>query len=382
MRFEFATATRIVFGPGTLAEAGRLVGEWGRRAIVVTGRNPVRAQRLLEILAAAGIATEIVTTDHEPSIDDVARGSASARAFRADAVIGFGGGSAIDAAKAVAGLLTNDGAPLDYLEVVGQGRPLTRPAAPWMAIPTTAGTGAEVTRNAVLAVPGRGVKASLRSPHLLARVALVDPELTLDLPPALTAGTGLDALTHAIEALHAMQAEPIADALALHAIRLIGTHLRVVMKSPADIVSRGQMLIASTMAGMAFDNAQVGLVHAIAHTIGARHHVHHGTANAIALPHVMRFNADVAAEPYRAAGSALGIDTHGLDEIAAVEKIATAVSALIAEVGLPMRYRDVGVKESDLELLAELTLSDGAIVYNPKPVTEAAEVMTVLRAAF
>jgi len=242
MKFEFATATRIVFGPGTLAEAGKLAGEWGRRAVVVTGRNPARAQRLLECLAAAGIATGIVTIDHEPSTDDVARGVALARALGADSVIGFGGGSAIDAAKAIAGLLANEGAPLDYLEVVGQGRSLARPAAPWMAIPTTAGTGAEVTRNAVLAVAGRGVKASLRSPHLLARVALVDPELTLDLPPALTAGTGLDALTQLIEAYVCNRANPLTDAICAAGIPRATHSLPAAWRDGHDLAahSRGQ----------------------------------------------------------------------------------------------------------------------------------------------
>jgi len=290
MRFEFATAARIVFGPGTLAEAGQLAGEWGRRVTVVTGRNPARAQRLLDNLAAAGLATEIVAIDHEPSIDDVARGVASARAFGADAVIGFGGGSAIDAAKAIAGLLTNDGVALDYLEVVGQGRPLARPAAPWMAIPTTAGTGAEVTRNAVLAVPGRGVKASLRSPHLLARVALVDPELTLDLPPALTASTGLDALTQLLEAYVCNRANPMTDAICAAGIPRAARALPLVCRDGHELTARTDLALASLWSGLALANAGLGAVHGFAAPIGGLFPAPHGAVCAALLAPVMAAN--------------------------------------------------------------------------------------------
>jgi len=290
MKFEFATAARIVFGPGTLAEAGQLAGEWGRRATVVTGRNPARAQPLLAYLAAAGIATEVVTIGHEPSTDDVARGVASARAFRADSVIGFGGGSAIDAAKAIAGLLTNDGSPLDYLEVVGQGRPLSRPAAPWMAIPTTAGTGAEVTRNAVLSVPGRGVKASLRSPHLLARVALVDPELTLDLSPALTASTGLDALTQLLEAYVCNRANPMTDAVCAAGIPRAAQALPVACRDGHDLAARTDLALASLWSGLALANAGLGAVHGFAAPVGGLYPAPHGAVCAALLAPVMAAN--------------------------------------------------------------------------------------------
>ncbi|HOG94201.1 MAG TPA: iron-containing alcohol dehydrogenase, partial [Opitutaceae bacterium] len=213
MRFEFATATQIVFGAGTRAEVGKLVRPWGQRALIVTGQSTARAEPLRETLRAAGVTAECFPVAGEPAVADIQRGVARAREFGAEMLLGFGGGGAIDAAKAIAGLLTNPGDPLDYLEVVGAGKPLTCPALPWMAIPTTAGTGAEVTRNAVLSVPERNVKVSLRSPHLLARIALVDPELTLDLPPSLTASTGFDALTQLLEAYVCSRTNPMTDAL-------------------------------------------------------------------------------------------------------------------------------------------------------------------------
>ncbi len=177
MRFEFATAAHIVFGPGRLAEAGDLARGLGRRALVVTGGSRRHAERLTGLLRVAGVSSEVFACAGEPAVDTVLAGLDQAKKMVADCVVGLGGGSAIDAAKAIAGLLGNPGDPFDYLEIIGNGRPLPARATPWMAIPTTAGTGAEVTRNAVLSVPQRGLKVSLRSPQLFARVALVDPEL-------------------------------------------------------------------------------------------------------------------------------------------------------------------------------------------------------------
>ena len=213
MRFEFATAAQVVFGAGTLTEAGKLAQPWGRRALLVTGRTPRRAERLQRLLTEAGIEAKVFSVDGEPTLATVNAAVFAAREAGAEMVIGFGGGSAIDTAKAAAGLLANPGNLLDYLEVIGRGQPLPHPALPWMAIPTTAGTGAEVTRNAVLGVPERGVKVSWRSPHLLARVALVDPELTLELPPAATAASGMDALAQLLEAYVCNRANPMTDAL-------------------------------------------------------------------------------------------------------------------------------------------------------------------------
>ena len=201
MNFEFATATRIVFGAGRLREAGALAGEFGARALVVTGRDTKRAEPLLKMLHDSGVGTTTFPVAGEPELLTVEQGTALAKTGRCELVIGFGGGSVLDAAKAIAAMLANGGELLDYVEIIGRGRALTKPSAPFIAIPTTAGTGSEVTRNAVLASPEHKLKVSLRSPLMLAKVALVDPELTYDLPPALTASTGLDALTQLIEPL-------------------------------------------------------------------------------------------------------------------------------------------------------------------------------------
>jgi alcohol dehydrogenase class IV len=205
-------------------------------------------------------------------------------------VIGFGGGSAIDAAKATAGLLANPGDLLDYLEVVGRGQPLARPAAPWMAIPTTAGTGAEVTRNAVLGVPERGVKVSWRSPHLLARVALVDPELTLDLPPAATAASGMDALTQLLEAYVSNRANPMTDALCAEGLPRAARALPAVWSNPGDLAARTELALASLWSGMALANAGLGAVHGLAAPIGGLFPAPHGAVCAVLLAPVMAAN--------------------------------------------------------------------------------------------
>jgi len=190
MKFEFATAARIVFGAGSVNDAGAIAKEFGRRALVVTGRDARRAERILAGLKSGGVGSTTFSVAGEPELETVERGTKLAQAEHCDLVIGFGGGSVLDAAKAIAAMLTNGGGLLDYIEIIGRGRPLAKLSAPFIAIPTTAGTGAEVTRNAVLASPEHKLKVSLRSPLMLARVAVIDPELTYDLPPALTASTG------------------------------------------------------------------------------------------------------------------------------------------------------------------------------------------------
>jgi alcohol dehydrogenase class IV len=291
MRFEFATAARIVFGPGTLAESGPLVREFGRQVLIVTGRNPNRAAPLLEHLHGAGLATTVFAVASEPTTDDAARGTAQARAAGCDVVIGFGGGAALDAAKAIAILATHDGDVLEHLEVVGRARPFQRPGLPCIAIPTTAGTGSEVTRNAVLASPAHRVKASLRSPHMLPRLALVDSALTRDLPPALTAATGLDALTQLIEPYTSGRAQPLTDALCVEGIRRAARSLRRAFDDGRDAAAREDMAFASLSGGLALANAGLGAVHGFAAPLGGMFPAPHGAVCAALLPHVMAANA-------------------------------------------------------------------------------------------
>jgi alcohol dehydrogenase class IV len=290
MKFEFATATRIVFGAGTVNDAGAIAREFGRRALVVTGRDSQRAKRILAGLKSSGVGAVTFSVGGEPELETVERGTTLARMEHCELVIGFGGGSALDAAKAIAAMLTNEGGLLDYVEIIGRGRPLTKPSAPFIAIPTTAGTGTEVTRNAVLASPEHKLKVSLRSPLMLARVAVVDPELTYDLPPALTASTGLDALTQLIEPFVCNRANPMTDGLCVEGLRRAARSLRVAFSKGQDKDAREDMAAASLFGGLALANAGLGAVHGFAGPIGGSFSAPHGAICAALLPHVMAMN--------------------------------------------------------------------------------------------
>jgi len=290
MQFEFATATRILFGEGRVREVAPAAKRWGRCALLVTGRTPERSSRLLADLAAAGVAASTFVAEGEPTIDLVRRGVAFARQEKCDLVVAFGGGSAIDAGKALAGLLTNPGDLMDYLEVVGRGKPLECPAAPFITVPTTAGTGAEVTRNAVLGVPERRVKVSLRSPWLLPRLAVVDPELTLGLPPAATARTGLDALTQLIEAYVSLRSNPLTDGFCVEGIERAARSLRRAFHEGHDPAARRDMSLAALLSGLALANAGLGVVHGFAGPLGGKFPAPHGAICAAILPYGMEIN--------------------------------------------------------------------------------------------
>jgi alcohol dehydrogenase class IV len=290
MKFEFATATRILFGAGRLREAGAAAKEFGRRALVVTGRDAKRAGPLLKILRDAGLGAATFPVAGEPELSTVEQGTALAKKEKCDLVIALGGGSVIDAAKAIAAMMTNGGALLDYLEIIGRGRALAQWSAPFITIPTTAGTGSEVTRNAVLASPEHQQKVSLRSPLMLPKLALVDPELTYDLPPALTASTGLDALTQLIEPFVCVRANPMTDGLCVEGIRRAARSLRVAFADGKNTSAREDMAVASLFGGLALANAGLGAVHGFAGPIGGRFSAPHGAVCAALLPQVMAAN--------------------------------------------------------------------------------------------
>jgi alcohol dehydrogenase class IV len=290
MKFEFATATRIVFGAGAISQFGANVKNYGRRALVVTGRNPNRAEKLLAGLAASDITSATFSVAGEPEISTIEAGVALAKREKCDFVISFGGGSVMDAGKAIAAMLTNDGELLDYLEIIGKGKTLSRRSAPFIAVPTTAGTGAEVTRNSVLASPEHRLKVSLRSPHMLPRLAVIDPELTHDLPPALTASTGLDALTQLIEPYVCLRANPMTDGFCVEGIQRAARSLREAVFNGQNRPAREDMALASLFGGLALANAGLGAVHGFAGPIGGMFPAPHGAVCAALLPHVMAAN--------------------------------------------------------------------------------------------
>jgi alcohol dehydrogenase class IV len=289
MAFEFATATRIIFGAGSVSALPAQVRAFGERALIVSGRSAGRCSSAASALIAAGVEVSLFGVEGEPTVDAV-RWGAQAASVSADVVIGFGGGSAIDAAKAIAALAANDGDVLDYLEVVGQGKPLENAPLPFIAVPTTAGTGSEVTRNAVLGSPEHGVKASLRSPLMLAKTAIIDPELTYDLPPALTASTGLDALTQLIEPYVSARANAMVDLFCVEGMRRVAASLRRAYHDGNHPEARESMSFASLLGGLSLANAGLGVVHGFAAPVGGMFEAPHGAVCAAILPHGMAVN--------------------------------------------------------------------------------------------
>lgn len=290
--FDFATAGRVLFGLGRVADVGPAAHACGRLALVVGGRSPERADRVARLLDEAGVASVRLVIAQEPSIAHAVEGAALARSSRCDVVVAVGGGSVIDSAKAIAALATNDGDVFDYLEVIGPGQPLARASLPVIAVPTTAGTGSEVTRNAVLSSPAHRVKVSLRSATMLPTVAIVDPQLTVDLPPATTASTGLDALTQLIEPYVSTRSNPMVDALCVAGIGRAAVALPRAFREGTDLGARSDMALASLWGGMALANAGLGAVHGLAGPIGGMFHAPHGAVCAALLPHVMAMNLD------------------------------------------------------------------------------------------
>jgi alcohol dehydrogenase class IV len=287
MTFEFATAGRIIVGAGRAAELPGVLGGLGSRVLVCTGASPARHAGLLGSL---GLPAAVFQVPAEPTAELARAGVAAAREHGADVVLAIGGGSVIDAGKAVAMLLGNGGDPLDYLEVVGSGRKITRPAAPCVAVPTTAGTGAEVTANAVLASPEHRLKASLRSRLMIPAVALVDPVLTVPCPPQVTAASGLDALTQCLEPFVTPRASPLTDGLAREGLRRAAAGLRAAYADGADLAARADMAVCSLLGGIVLANARLGAVHGLAGVIGGTADVPHGMACAALLAPVIEAN--------------------------------------------------------------------------------------------
>ena len=325
-KFEFATAGRIMVGAGRAAELPGVLAGLGSRVLVCTGAHPGRHAGLL---AGLGLPAAVFTVPGEPTVELARAGVAAAREHGADVVAAIGGGSVIDVGKAVAMLLGNGGDPLDYLEVIGSGRAITQPAVPCVAVPTTAGTGAEVTANAVLAAPAHGLKASLRSPLMIPRVALVDPQLTASCPPPVTAASGLDALTQCLEPFVSVQATPLTDGLSREGLRRAGTGLRAAYADGADLAARADMAMCSLLGGIALANAKLGAVHGLAGVIGGTADVPHGLACAVLLAPVIEANVR-ALRSSGAGPAAAGV----LDRYAEAARLLTGQSSASVEDGL------------------------------------------------
>ena len=380
LSFEYVSPTRVVFGLGAVRELPMEVKNYGTRAVLVTDAGVKAAglaARAEEVLGdrLAGVFSDV---PQDTGLEVVDAGAEYARSIGADVVVSLGGGSVIDTAKGMCILLTEGGS----LRTFEGMQMLTRPQTPHIAVPTTAGTGSEVTAGAIVLDREQGRKTLIWENFNIPRVAVLDPQLTENLPPHLTASTGMDALTHAIEAYTCLQRNPLSDAGALHAVRLIGKYLPYAVNDGSDLVARGQMQSAALLAGWAFNNSLVGLVHAMAHSLGATARLPHGLANAILLPHVLRFNLEEIPDLLADVAQALGANVSGLSPAEAGEAGIARIEALNREIGLPAGLKDAGVDQGVLAQCAELSLGDGSIILNPRMVMEADEVLDIYQKAY
>lgn len=382
MNFEFATAGRILFGPGSSRQVPALAKDLGRHALVVLGGSDRGRETLTQGLDEVGVRSLVVNVSGEPTVplvDDAAR---MARSERCDLVIAEGGGSVIDAGKAIAGLLTNPGPVLDYLEVVGGGKSLREPAVPFLAVPTTAGTGTEATRNAVLDVPEHGVKVSLRSPHLLPRVAVIDPELTLSLPPEVTAYTGMDALTQLIEAFVSNAASPFTDGVCREGLARAARSLAIAYRDGSDLAAREDMALAALFSGVALANARLGAVHGFAGVLGGATGHPHGALCARLLPFVMEANiraVDERGNPATLQRYAEIARTLTGDASATPRDGATRVHELCTELKIPP-LREAGLAVADCSRLIPLAQRASSMKGNPVTLSDS-ELHQILEAA-
>ncbi len=377
--FEFGIGTRVLYKLGLANELGPVIDELGsQRVFIVADKGVVAAGLLAPVVEGLRDSAEIVGIfDSVPANSSVAKvmeGAEAAIAAQADLIIAIGGGSPLDTAKGIRIVLTNGGHLLDY-----QGyNVIPAPLTPMIAIPTTSGTGSEVTPFAVILDDDQDLKLSFASRYLVPDVAILDPLLTRSLPPGLTAATGMDALSHAIETFVSTENSPFSDGLALTAIDMIANNLRDAVQSGNDIDARGQMLIAACMAGMACANSYFGVIHALSHALGGKFHVHHGTANSIFMPVGMRFNSAVVPHRYVRIAHAMGVIAGGRSDSEVIADGISAVATLALDCGIPTRLRDVGVPEEALPELAEIAMVDGAIFHNPRIATEA-ELLEMLK---
>ena len=367
MQFEFATAARILFGPGKVREIAPMARQSGRRVMVITGRSRSRSALLEAQLLAQQMECSFFTVSGEPTTDLVISGVRQAREFGAEVVIGFGGGSVIDAGKAIAGLATNAGDLFDYLEVIGGGRSLEHPGLPYIAAATTSGPGTEVTRNAVLASPAHRVKVSLRSPFLLPKVAVVDPELALEMPPEITAATGLDALTQLIEPYLSVRANHMTDLVCLAGIGRVANSQRQAFYHGSELAARTDMALASLFGGLALANAGLGAVHGFAGPIGGMFPAPHGAVCAALLPSAMEVNLRALQQR----GDSAKLQRFG-DIAKALLKRDNAtpgegiqwLRTLIQELRIPM-LGHYGISKGDVPLLCEKATVASSMKGNP-----------------
>lgn len=357
--FEFYSAGKLIFGSGTFSQIGTIAKEQGNHALIVLGGNSLRkigvVDRLTKLLDQHSVQyTFYEGITFEPTVSTIDTGVKVAKKNSCDMVIAIGGGSVLDTGKAIAGIVTNSGSVFDYLEGVGKGKEITRSALPCIAIPTTAGTGSEVTKNSVISsdLSHLKFKVSIRSLFLIPKIALIDPELTLTLPPEQTAYSGLDALTQLIEPYVSKKAQPITDALAIYGIRLIAESLSEAYRNGSNLAAREKISLAALFSGFALANAGLGAVHALARPLGAYYQIPHGLACAIFLPHIMELNLESTLKKYAEIGRTLTEKHYRKKETAAVAGL-EFVKKLNVELNVPNDLKPFKINPADIPVLIQ-----------------------------
>lgn len=382
--FEFATSARIIFGVGSISKIPELIPSLGSKALLVCGSGSVPVDEIQEILNKCQIDQSVFRVGREPDTGLIQSGLELAVSSKSDFVIGFGGGSVLDAAKAITALMTNHGDLMDYLEVIGQGKPVAKPAAPMIAIPTTAGTGTEVTRNAVITSPEHRVKVSMRSRLMIPKIAIVDPALTFSLPPSVTASTGMDALTQVMEASVSIRANPMTDAVAREGIKRGARALPRAFDDGGDVQAREDMALTSLFGGIALANGGLGAVHGFAGPIGGMFDAPHGAICASLLPFVMKYNAAVLstmesmAELHKRYEDIAQWVTG--DKNASIDDGVAWIKNLSEKLEIP-RLSAFGIETNDFPEITKRAKESSSMKANPVPLDEGL-LMAILEEAF
>lgn len=360
--FTLMYPPKIIFGRGVAGKLGKEASLLGEKALLVTGQKAMRQTGVLDKITDKLSSEKVIPilfdqVEHDPSLDTVKKGIEKAKKEKVSLVIGLGGGSAIDVAKAIACLAPKEGEVEEY----HAGKPINEPGLPFIAVPTTAGTGAEITNNSVLTNKEKRIKKSIRSPFMIAKVALIDPELTLSCPPSLTAHTGMDALTQAIESFITKVSNPVTDTLALQAIEILFFNLPLAVTKGENIEIREKVALGSMLSAMAFSNSGLGAVHGLAHPLGAHYGIPHGLACANLLPWVLEINLGVCQEKMKKIAQKIGLKN--------AEDVPDAIKKLLSELNIPPRLKKWKIKEEDIPILVKESRGS-SMSKNPKDLSD------------
>ena len=371
---EFYAPGKIIFGPGGLSQVGAEAKRLGSKVLIVLGKSAMKKSGALDRLTHLLIENNLEYVIYEnvpsdPTVETIDTGTGLARKEKCNLIIALGGGSVLDTGKAISAMVTNEGSVADYQEIEGKGRKFQHKTLPFIAIPTTSGTGSEATKNAVITNTEFSLKKSIRDPMLIPEVALVDPELTLSLPPHVTADCGGDALTQCIESYLGKKSQEITDALSLHAIGLIGKSLVKAVKDGKNLEARKDMAMAALLSGLCLSNSGLGAVHALSHPLGVYYKIPHGLSCAVLLPYVMEYNLPVVTKKLAKIAQSLGEDISLLSETEAAQRAVERIKEILSQAGIKSNLSEWEIKKEDFSQLIK-GAKGGSLNNNPRDTSD------------